>query len=61
MRHSTALGRAVRAVLLILVGLFFLFPILWVFLMSFQTNEQILRIPLIDEGFRSKAQFSPAV
>jgi multiple sugar transport system permease protein len=44
-RHSTALGRVVRAVLLILVGLFFLFPILWVFLMSFQTNEQILRIP----------------
>ena len=29
MRHSTALGRVVRAVLLILVGLFFLFPILW--------------------------------
>ena len=28
-----------------LVGLFFLFPIFWVFLMSFQTNEQILRIP----------------
>jgi multiple sugar transport system permease protein len=44
-RHSTALGRVVRAVLLVLVGLFFLFPILWVFLMSFQTNEQILRIP----------------
>ena len=28
-----------------LVGLFFLFPIFWVLLMSFQTNEQILRIP----------------
>jgi multiple sugar transport system permease protein len=27
------------------VGLFFLFPIFWVFLMSFQTNETILRIP----------------
>ena len=25
--------------------LFFLFPIFWIFLMSFQTNEQILRIP----------------
>ena len=28
-----------------MVGLFFLFPIFWVLLMSFQTNEQILRIP----------------
>ena len=27
------------------MALFFLFPIVWVFLMSFQTNEQILRIP----------------
>ncbi len=34
-----------RGVLLTLVGLFFLFPIFWVLLMSFQTNEQILRIP----------------
>ena len=45
MNRSSSLGRVVRAVLLILVGLFFLFPILWVFLMSFQSNEQILRIP----------------
>ncbi|MBX6321984.1 MAG: carbohydrate ABC transporter permease [Rhodospirillaceae bacterium] len=34
-----------RGIALALVGLFFLFPILWVLLMSFQTNEQILRIP----------------
>src|SRR3546814_18211819 len=27
------------------LALFFLFPIFWVLLMSFQTNEQILRIP----------------
>ena len=25
--------------------MFFLFPIFWIFLMSFQTNEQVLRIP----------------
>ncbi len=37
--------RAVRVVLLTLIGLFFLFPIFWVVLMSFQTNEQVLRIP----------------
>ena len=37
--------RSVRVVLLTLIGLFFLFPIFWVVLMSFQTNEQVLRIP----------------
>ena len=36
---------AIRVALLTLIGLFFLFPIVWVFLMSFQTNETILRIP----------------
>lgn len=45
MRRQTTLGRIVRGTLLTLVGLFFLFPILWVFLMSFQTNQEILRIP----------------
>jgi multiple sugar transport system permease protein len=45
MTRETALGRLVRGVLLTLVGLFFLFPIVWVFLMSFQTNATILRIP----------------
>ena len=45
MDRATLLGRIARGVLLTLVALFFLFPIVWVFLMSFQTNEQILRIP----------------
>ncbi|MFO1068778.1 MAG: carbohydrate ABC transporter permease [Geminicoccaceae bacterium] len=45
MDRRTPLAVVVEGVLKILVGLFFLFPILWVFLMSFQTNEQILRIP----------------
>jgi len=35
----------VRSLALLVVALFFLFPIAWIFLMSFQTNEQILRIP----------------
>jgi multiple sugar transport system permease protein len=35
----------VRRILIALVLLFFLFPIFWIVLMSFQTNEQILRIP----------------
>ncbi len=45
MTRETPLGRVVRVVLLTIVGLFFLFPIVWVFLMSFQTNATILRIP----------------
>jgi multiple sugar transport system permease protein len=45
MSRETPLGRVVRGVLLTIVGLFFLFPIVWVFLMSFQTNATILRIP----------------
>jgi multiple sugar transport system permease protein len=39
------LARIVRAVLLTLVGLFFLFPIFWVLLMSLMTNQDILRSP----------------
>ena len=45
MERTSPLARIVRGILLVLVGLFFLFPIFWVFLMSFQTNEQVLRIP----------------
>jgi multiple sugar transport system permease protein len=45
MGRGTALQTLLRIVLLTVVTLFFLFPILWVFLMSFQTNEQVLRIP----------------
>ena len=44
--HSQALlPKVLRAIVLLLVTLFFLFPIFWVFLMSFQTNAEILRIP----------------
>ena len=45
MERTSSLARVVRAILLVLVGLFFLFPIAWVFLMSWQTNSEILRIP----------------
>ena len=38
-------GRILRGVLLTLVGLFFLFPLVWVGLMSFMTNADILRSP----------------
>jgi multiple sugar transport system permease protein len=43
--HMSLLERVVRGVLIVLIVLFFLFPIFWIFLMSFQTNEDILRIP----------------
>ena len=45
MRQETHGARLIRGLLLGLVGLFFLFPIFWVFLMSFQTNQDILRSP----------------
>lgn len=45
MARTTSLGTIIRGVLLTLVVLFFLFPIFWVLLMSFQTNAEILRIP----------------
>jgi multiple sugar transport system permease protein len=45
MDHSTPLTRALRGIALTLIVLFFMFPIVWIFLMSFQTNETILRIP----------------
>jgi multiple sugar transport system permease protein len=45
MRRESPIARLVRGLLLTLVGLFFLFPIFWVFLMSFQTNQEILRMP----------------
>ncbi len=37
--------RVLRALALTLVVVFFMFPIFWIFLMSFQTNETILAIP----------------
>ena len=45
MEHTSVAERIVRGVLIALVVIFFLFPIFWIFLMSFQTNEEILRIP----------------
>lgn len=45
MEHETLAGRIFRGVALALIVVFFMFPIVWILLMSFQTNEQILRIP----------------
>jgi multiple sugar transport system permease protein len=45
MDHTSTFERVLRGVLITLVLVFFLFPILWIFLMSLQTNETILRIP----------------
>ena len=46
MNHASGLGgRILRGVLLTLVALFFLFPLVWVALMSFMTNADILRSP----------------
>ena len=45
MNQISTLERIIRGVLIALVLLFFLFPIFWILLMSFQNNDQILRIP----------------
>lgn len=45
MEHQSPLERILRGVALTLVVLFFMFPIFWILLMSFQTNETILRSP----------------
>ena len=45
MDHTSTLERVIRGGLISLVLVFFLFPIFWIVLMSFQTNETILRIP----------------
>ncbi|MGP1397299.1 MAG: carbohydrate ABC transporter permease [Inquilinaceae bacterium] len=45
MEHTTVLERVLRGIALTLVVLFFMFPLFWIFMMSFQTNETILRIP----------------
>lgn len=37
--------KVLRGLAITLVIIFFMFPILWIFLMSFQTNETILRVP----------------
>lgn len=45
MDHTSLLERVLRAVALAAVVAFFLFPLVWILLMSFQTNESILRSP----------------
>lgn len=45
MAWRDAVLRGLRGVALTLVVLFFLFPIFWIFLMSFETNETVLRVP----------------
>ena len=45
MESMSTLERNLRGLALTLVIVFFMFPIVWIFLMSFQTNETILRIP----------------
>lgn len=45
MEHTSLLERILRGLALTLVVIFFMFPIVWIFMMSFQTNETILRIP----------------
>ncbi|WP_191061039.1 carbohydrate ABC transporter permease [Geminicoccus harenae] len=45
MDRSNPVTKILRGLALLAIGLFFLFPLFWVALMSFQTNEQILRIP----------------
>ncbi len=45
MTHESPLESWLRGAALTLVVLFFMFPIFWIVLMSFQTNETILRSP----------------
>ncbi|SMF21886.1 carbohydrate ABC transporter membrane protein 2, CUT1 family [Tistlia consotensis] len=45
MQRSSWPWRIFKALCLTAISLFFLFPILWVLLMSFQTNADILRVP----------------
>lgn len=45
MDHTSTFEKVLRGALITLVLVFFLFPIVWIFLMSLQTNETILRIP----------------
>lgn len=45
MEHTSTLERLLRGVAIALIVTFFMFPIVWIALMSFQTNETILRSP----------------
>lgn len=45
MNAPSPVERILRGLAITIVCLFFMFPIVWIFLMSFQTNETILRVP----------------
>jgi len=45
MDHTSPLEKFLRGIALTMIVVFFMFPIFWIFLMSLQTNETILRIP----------------
>ena len=45
MHRPSLILRILRGAALTLIAAFFLFPLFWVVLMSFQTNDDILRIP----------------
>jgi multiple sugar transport system permease protein len=45
MDQVSTLERILRGIAISLVIIFFMFPIFWIFLMSFQTNETILQVP----------------
>lgn len=45
MDHVSGIEKVLRGVALAIILIFFMFPIFWILLMSFQTNETILRIP----------------
>ncbi|MCY4334164.1 MAG: carbohydrate ABC transporter permease [Litoreibacter sp.] len=45
MQQKSTLEQILRGVALACVIFFFMFPIFWILLMSFQTNETILRVP----------------
>lgn len=45
MEHTSILERILRGLAVTLIIVFFMFPLFWILMMSFQTNETILRIP----------------
>ena len=45
MEGRDLLWRVLRGIALLVVVVFFLFPIAWIVLMSFETNDQVLQIP----------------
>lgn len=45
MEGRDLIWRVLRGIALLVVVVFFLFPIAWILLMSFETNDQVLQIP----------------